>query len=590
MHLPLALLSLLTLPQDTTQLVPPAELTHAKLGERLKSLDTAHDHALVLPLGRSREGLEVLAVRLSDGDPPPGRPAILLVANVDGPHVFSSTLALYVAEELARRFAAGDEPARALLAETTLYVVPRVNVDAAESRFATPLFENETSGRGVDNDRDGRTSEDGPADVDGDGQVLTMRWEDPEGEWIPDPTDARALVKADAAKGQTGRYKVAVESRDSDGDEEAGEDPAHDTRLNASFPHEWQEHAPDAGLFPLDEPEARALADFVLLHPDIALVVTYGVLDNLVEKPKGSGGDAGGGAPGARIPRSGPMEADAKLLEELGRRYVEATKSKVAGRGSDKGSFQAWAYQHRGLLSLAIAPWDIPTEAEKKEGEKKKEGAETPPEKAEGEKEAPPADPKQEKPEKEKQEKKDEPKPSDDAKRLAWCDSAGEGQRFRAWQASEHPELGPVEIGGFVPFTRYEPPAAKATEIAGQQLEFLLGLGPTLPRVAVSELTAKDLGGGLVEVRAAITNAALLPLQTAAGRRAQQIRPARVRLLHPEGAEVIAGATQELVRDLEGSGGRQEFRWLVKSVPGAEMALEVDTDNAGVARKIVEVE
>jgi hypothetical protein len=222
----------------------------------------------------SREGRPLLALRLAAPDAPRTRPAILLVAGVDGPAVFTSALALAHCETLARGWAAGDEAARAFLEQATLYVVPAVDPDGAAARFAQPRLERWATGTDVDTDRDGRAGEDGPADVDGDGLVLRMRVPDPEGTWTADADDERALAEAVAAEGQEGRWKLWPEGLDDDGDERVAEDPAHDARVDRNFAHGWQEHSAPAGRDPMDEPGARALAEFVLLHVVVALVLT----------------------------------------------------------------------------------------------------------------------------------------------------------------------------------------------------------------------------------------------------------------------------------------------------------------------------
>ncbi len=547
---------------------PPAPplLPHDQLVARMRALASASEVTDVLPLlpgQRSRAQRELLALRLADPQAPLDRPAILLVANVDGPDVFSSGVALQHAERIAERWAAGDETVRAFLESTTLYVVPRANPDAAEARFVSPLAEVESSGRGVDNDRDGRHGEDGPGDVDGDGLVTWMRVPDAEGTWIEDPTDPRALIEADAARGQAGRWKLVREGLDSDGDEEASEDAAHDAWLNRNFSHDWKEHAATSGLFPMDEPGARALAEFLLLHADVALVLTYGALDNLVDVPKGvKSGEA-------RIPPSGVLEADAKLLAELGRRYADVTESAFAGRGRIEGSFQAWAYHHRGLLSLEIVLWDIPLDAKPKQ-EEAGEASEASENGEAGEEEL-------------------EEKPSDDAKRLAWIDAQDQGERFVPWTAFEHPQLGAIEIGGLAPFARLEPPTAEAVEIARTQLEFLLSLGAALARVRLVDCEARALGGGLIEVEAAVTIDSLLPLQSASARRTRTVRPARLELLVPDGAELRAGSRVELIRELDGSGARRSLRWLVSGAAPGGVGLRIETDNAGSDQCVPEV-
>lgn len=552
-------------------------LDHRQLQIAMARLATEHaDLVSILPLGTSRAGRKIDALRLAAGDRTPGRPAILLVANVDGPYVWTSGVALAHAQKLAANYAS-DPKIKALLDTTTLYIVPRANPDASESRFAKPLQETRASGRGIDDDRDGRFGEDGPSDVDEDGFVLTMRKLDPDGEWIPDPADARALIKADRAKGQRGLFKRMVEGRDSDKDESVGEDPEFDAVVNRNFAQGWDAHTAQAGLFPTDEPEVRALCDFVLTHKDIALVLTYGMQDNLVEKPKAVADDA----PSVKlIPPEGTQQSDVDLYAEIGRRYKRITKSPAKGANDDGGSFQAWIRVHRGAWCLNAALWTIPLDTPAA-GDKATGDAATPPSEPKADtKSDPKADAKSD---------ADKPELSDDAKRLRWIDAKGEGARFVPWRAFEHPDLGPVEIGGFAPYATIEPPESERANIANVELEFLVSLGDLLARVKVAECTAKELSAGLWEVKAVISDDALLPYASAAGRRAQSVRPARVTLRAPKSAQLLAGNRQELVPLLAGSGGRKELKWLVLGAPPSALAIEVDTDHAGSVRAIPEV-
>jgi hypothetical protein len=121
--------------------------------------------------------------------------------------------------------------------------------DVLERRFAKPLDDDEASSGSVDEDRDGRSGEDPAADIDGDGFISWMRYEDPEGEWILDPADARALVKADRTKGERGRYKLVREGRDLDHDERVSEDGPLEALVNRNFPEEYRDNAPEAGRF-----------------------------------------------------------------------------------------------------------------------------------------------------------------------------------------------------------------------------------------------------------------------------------------------------------------------------------------------------
>ncbi|MEM7306334.1 MAG: M14 family zinc carboxypeptidase [Planctomycetota bacterium] len=556
---------------------PPAVqlLEHQALTAELHRLSDAYGHVELVSLGRSRDGHMLEGLRF--GTKAEAAPAILLVANLDGPRVFTSGVALHHCRRLAEAYAT-DERVSALLDSTVVYVIPRANPDAAELRFAEPRFEHRAGGTGVDNDRDGREGEDGPADVNGDGVIATMRYADPDGAWIEDPTDPRALVKADPFKGERGRFKLVVEGRDSDGDERVAEDPAFDAVLNRNFASGWEQHEDYAGLFPTDAPEVRALADFMIGRRDLALVLTYDELDNLVEAPKTVKDDA---RAVKRVPAAGVRESDGNVLKELGKRYRDVTGAKAKKKGGDEGTFQRFSYDHRGLLTLEALLWDLPQQDPPKpeQPEDAEQGSEAG-EEAAAEEEAP-----------KRESKKDKPKPSEDAKRLAWIDAQGDAEawRFVPWTPFEHPELGPVEIGGFAPFARLDPPAGEWDAIADKHLDFLLGLGELLPRVELVECTMEPVGEGLWRVEAAVENAALLPLQSRSARRTRTVRPAKVELVLPEAATLVAGRHMQQLSELDGSGGRFEASWLVLGPEDMEVGVSVDTDNAGTDRRKAEV-
>ena len=536
-------------------------LDHATLARALHAVADAHpDRVTALSLGHSREGRRIEALCITGADPTPARPAILVVANLDASRLFSTSVAMHHARALAEGYGS-DARVTALLDTATVYIVPRANPDGAEQYFATPRYDGLVGGRGMDTDRDGREGEDPSADVNGDGRITWIRVRDPEGKWIPDPADPRVMIEADRDKGQRGEWKVCREGADLDGDGEVAEDGPHDTVLNRNFPAGWVDQAPDAGLFHGVEPEARALMDFVVTHRDLALVVTYDSLDGLAKAQQSVDDDDGGIHD---VPKAGVFASDAKLLAKIGETYREVTGSEVTGEESDAGSFQRWCYQHRGLWALNAVLWDIPLDAPKEAAEK-----ETAEETADEEVEA--------------------PTPSDDARRLAWAEASGEGWRFVPWTAMEHPALGAVEVGGFAPFARTVPPGAAGPEIAAGQLAFLLGLGERLPRLEVTRFTRTDLGGGVWKVEAVLENHAPLPLQSHAARRARVIRPARVRLELPSSKRLLSGRLQNLLSDLPGIDGRQEYTWLVHSPGDEEFVLTVDTDNAGVSRAIAEV-
>jgi hypothetical protein len=560
---------------------------HQDQQNSIASLARAHSaNVSVETIASSRGEREISVLRLTGSDEAPGRPAILLVANLEGTRVFSSALALNHAWKLAEEYATEDG-VRAFLDSTVLYILPRANPDAAEARFIRPLFERLSSGHGIDDDRDGRQGEDPPSDVDGDGFITQIRLEDPEGEWIADPTDARILIKADRSKGERGQWKLHTEGRDLDGDERVAEDAALNARVERNFPAGWKEHDGSAGLFPGDEPEVRGLIEFILAHPEIAMVVIYDAIDNLVETPKGIEDEA---RSVKLVPPSGVRESDVKYLKELGKRYREGTGSEAkSSSGDDAGSFQRWCYEFRGLWTLASVLWDMPIEAPPEEPDA---GEDTPQGDAEGDiaeeaaAEGEEGDAAENQLEQEDEnEKSKEPEPSVDAKRLRWVDAV-DPARFDPWEAFEHPELGSVQIGGFAPFARFEPPADAWEELAGEHLEYVVSLGDKLARISFAECTREELGEGVWRVTAVLENGGLLPFLSRSARNTRSTRPGRLQLELPDGATLLGGRVQSLVSEIEGSGGRHETTWLVLAPEKLADGIRVvfDSDHAGQAQ------
>jgi hypothetical protein len=585
-------------PADATNL-----LTNAALSARLSALVGAHAAvAETFTIGNSRSGISIEGVKLSDGLDTLGKPAILVVGNIEASRVFSATIALSVAERVAASFQADN--ADHLLSRATLFVIPRLNVDGASARFTVPLFDDGATGHGVDNDRDGLMGEDGPADVNGDGQITWMRVPDPEGTWLPDPFDHRAQVERDASHGERGTWKVLREGFDSDGDDRVAEDAPNDGLVSRNFPAGFEEHTAAAGFFAGEEPEVRAMMDFVLAHPELALVVTFDGTDNLNSGPQTTDDPSGGRGrfSGPRtLPDGKVLESDANLLKEFGRRASAIRKESTKADAYPNGSFQRWIYEHRGLLTLDFTAWQMPTEAAKSAQEEsepvedKSSGSistpsEDPDVAAWNGEVAAPLDPPSEAEESAEEKPDTWREASEDAGRLKWLDASDEGARFVAWQDFDHPQLGAVQIGGWAPFALTEPPSAERQVIADAAAEFVLGLAPSLAQIEIASFTATKLSKRLWKIEAAIENNSLLPLMTKAGARARTIRPARLELVLPAKSSIIAGEAKQQIRELDGAGGRSEFIWLVDIANPEHLGLNITTDHAGTASQACTLE
>ncbi|MHC4424671.1 MAG: M14 family metallopeptidase [Planctomycetota bacterium] len=510
------------------------------------------------------------------------RPAILVVAGIEGNDLIGCSVAVSWIEHLVERYE-NDTEIRKLLEAATVYVIPRLNPDAAEHFFARPKFETPLNGTRVDNDRDGLIDEDGPEDIDGDGLITWMRIEDPEGEYILDPVDDRLLIKADHLKGEVGAWRYLAEGVDNDHDELWNEDGPGGVNFNRNFPHDFKFFAPDAGIHQVSEVETRALADFVVEHPNIGIVLTYGAADNLSKTPKGAP------SPGRRKPATAIDEEDVGYYEVMGELYRKAIGLEKELEGTSvPGSFGGWMYYHRGRLSLAARAWSpaIAVELAKAAEEKERTASEQVEEKEED------SESEREKGSKGKgKDGKDEEDKRNEKERreLKWFDEHAP-EAFVKWRPIEHPDFPNqrAEVGGYSPFALTNPPAGMTEEVTAKHADFLTEAAQRLPRIGIRKIESRHLGRSVYEIKIQVENAGFLPTLLAHGRTTREIHPTRL-VIELDDDSFLSGTRITNLPAIRGSGGMVEVRQIVQAPSRKKIGFEVISMLAGQVEGTIEL-
>jgi hypothetical protein len=638
-------------------LVPQGYLDAEALATRLQDLAEAHPDALsVRSIAESGEGRDVwlvtLGVRPDEEDAEAHRPpAVLIVANLEGDHLVGSQVALGLIERLADPDEE-DEAIAGLLDRHTVYVVPRLNPDGAERLFTTPRQAMRTNLTPTDEDRDGKSDEDGPDDLDGDGLILRMRVKDAEATLVPDEDDPRILRPAKAAEGERAIFSEADEGTDLDGDGERNEDPSGGVNLNRNWPHAWTEWNDQGGYSPTSEPEVRGLIQFCYDHPEIGVIWTFSLHDSLrtePKKPESKLADADlpyfvalskayreaiappkedeepSSKPEADEPAEMPEPAPipdgvdplAGLPEEVRNRVIEAfeafpddeqnrlmneiedatpeergtmlaqfvanldkdedqdedepepskkeealkdSKPTNGGLAPDNasalgattdGAMSEWAYHQFGAVAIASSLWPGPTLPGPAEGEEKP--------------------------------------PTDGEKRwLFWNDTVMGGRAFKDFEEVEHPTLGAVEVGGWLPGVRVNPPIEEVEAITEAQYRFLNNLAGRMRTLEIVDVKVEARGGAVFEVSARVENPGYFPTALAQGVTTRQAAPIVVRPVLGE-AKLLGGPIVDRIDRLAGSGGSKEYRWLILAPEGLDsVAIEASSPRAGKA--VAEVE
>jgi hypothetical protein len=505
------------------------------------------------------------------------RPAMLVVAGIEGNDLIGCTVAVTWIEHLVGQYENDAEIAK-LLQTTTIYIVPRLNPDAAENFFAQPQWETSANDKPVDDDHDGLVDEDGPDDLNNDGLITRMRIEDPEGRYILDPKDNRLLLDADHLKGEAGAWRYWVEDVDNDHDERWNEDGRGGVNFNRNFPFNYKFFAPDAGVHQVSEPETRALADFVVEHPNIGIVVTYGAADNLSKAPKGEA------PPGRREPITEIHKGDEGYFRVMGELYRESLGLEKELEGtSEPGTFSDWMYFHRGRLSLAAKPWSPSVAVElSKAAEKENEG---PDDKAEEQEQQDSGS----KPEKSDKRADKDKRNEQERKELKWFDEHAP-EAFVEWQAIEHPDFPGkrVEVGGYRPFALTNPPAEMVDDVAAKQADFLTKAVQKLPRIGVRKIECHHLGRSVYEVKIQVENTGFLPTVLEHGQTTREIYPTRL-VMELDDESFLSGSRITNLPPIRGSGGMVELRYIIRAQELEKIDFQIISMLAGNVRSSVEL-
>lgn len=613
-------------------------------------------------LGESSAGTPIEIWTVADQSPdelgraPDLRPAILVIAGIDGSHRVGVEVARRVAE------AFGGESGEAL-AGRTLYVIPSLNPDGAawlDGHDGHPRMDWGRVPVSTDADGDRRADEDGADDLNGDGLITMMRVANPHpstgltAEYVVVEDEPRLLRKADRDKGETPVYAILTEGIDNDGDGEINEDgpggaAGGGVNLDANFPSLWPEHREDAGDYPMVLPESRALAEWIQNHPNVTAVVLYNSNDNLLNIPKTGQFDQTG-----RMPK-GLEKADEPEHKHVAEKFKEITGMTGAASKDGAGSLERWTYADLGLWTFETPVWTRPDQIKQEEDQDEQADApaeeapaeDTPAEAVEepvneydeligrgvpeefarfltmtpeeqqaqmaeyqnlsaeeqaekmqqlselpedvrarlmalatggedpGKAEAPDA-----KAESPKGKGKSEGGDEAETAWLKYSDEHRDGEGFVDWTEVEHPQLGTVEVGGFVPGFRTNPPADEVEGLATQQVEFLSELLGMLPDLDVGPVEVESLGGGLHRVHLTVTNTGYLPTASAMGVKARRIVPVVAAISVPLDG-VIAGNRVQSVESIPGSRGTHTFEWTVRADNANAITVDLRTGHFG---------
>ena len=507
-------------------------------------------------IGKSYEGRDIWLVTVTNFETGPDleKPAFLVEANIHAIEVTGCTAALHLVHRLLTDYGSDERVTRALDTRA-FYVLPRLNPDGAELALADrPRFvRSSVRPYPLTDPQDGLHEE----DIDGDGRILMMRLRDDNGAWKPSPDDPRLLIRRDPDEGPGDGefYRAAV----------GGDDPElrrrHDQGRAAARGPRPEPQLPVR----VDDRGTSSAAPGRIRRPSPRSARWC--------RPSSTGRTSPATSPTTRSAVSTSARTagyadehfpppDLRTYKLLGEEATKLTgypavsvfhDFKYEPNQSIKGSAHDWLYDHVGVFSWTTEFWS----PQRRAGIEDYQFIEW----------------------------LRDHSPEDDVKLLQWADrELGEGA-YVDWYPYEHPQLGPVELGGWdvmaswanVPFTFLEDEIAPHTDWA---LWHLL----VSPRLEVRSLDVEALGEGRYLVRLVVENTGWLPsyvTQRAVDR--SSVRPLEVELTLPEGARSGRGRGAHRGGPARGAGAAAK-RALVGHRPGHERPQEARV-GGGVAER-----
>lgn len=157
---------------------------------------------------------------------------------------------------------------------------------------------------------------------------------------------------------------------------------------------------------------------------------------------------------------------------------------------------------------------------------------------------------------------------------LEWSDSQLNGKGFVEWTSFQHPTLGKVEIGGFIPYLKTNPPPSKMKKPITFHTDFYLDLMGRLPELNIHKSEVEPLDKNMYRVKLYLSNTGWFPTSTAQGRRAQTAWPIRVELETSGSQVVFSGKKIETIPYIGGSGDVRKLEWTVRGKKGSKIKVK----------------
>lgn len=520
--------------------------TYDGIADICRKLAAAYPNLVTMEsAGKSYEGRDILALTISDknNQDPDLKPGFYIDGNIHSNEIQGTEMALYTAWYLCEMYNE-NEFINQLLKDKVFYILPTINPDARQYFMDEPNTANSPRSGLVptDNDRDGLFDEDGYDDLNSDGIISLMRRKSQYGIYRQDLKDPRKMNPV--PDGERGEYEIlGLEGIDNDGDGLINEDGPGGYDPNRDYGFNWEVGyvQSGAGKYPFSYPENQAVRDFGFRHRNITGAQSFHNSGGLVLRGPSI---QGGGAELFTRNDDHVINSIGMKGQEIipGYKFITIWKDMYTVYGGELD----WWYGELGSYVFSNELWNS---------------------------------------------------------YLMFYDTANTDtyefdrlllfkDAFVNWQEVNHPVYGKIEVGGFNKnFGRIHPGFLLESD-AHRNAAFCIYNAWVTPKLEIDTILIRNLGGGMKEVTATISNKQLMPTHSGTNLKYKIDPPDYITL---DGGKVVAGMivtdidrnlTNEQKKnpqrlEIENIGGYEHIyvRWMVRD--GTRFTVKVQSTKGG---------
>jgi hypothetical protein len=245
---------------------------------------------------------------------------------------------------------------------------------------------------------------------------------------------------------------------------------------------------------------------------------------------------------------TGMLEKDAGINDHVSKLYNRSTGLKNApSMPATQGNFMQWAYFHYGRYSYSTPGWWAPkVEAPKDSTAKAAKGPD-----------------------------------NADLNFLRWAARENLSNIFVDWKAVNHPDFPgqKVEVGGFAPFVRLNPPVKYLDETAQLHARFFTAFLQQMPQLRIDQLKTEKLANGLTRISLRVYNEGAMPTHAEIGDRlSMHVYKVKTEVKIASGQQIVSGRKHYLQSALAG-GEAVEYTWLLSG--SGKVSIQSSSPTAG---------